>query len=581
MKIVWQIFLKDLRRFARPLALLALVFAAKFFLGWHLIVGAEPTQEGFERGEKLVDFFRVLELAGSFFLTLRLIGEDSVTATLVFWRTRPISGGRLMAAKVLWLGLMLGVMPLVISVPWWIGCGLNAGQFGLAVLDVIAMQAVVVAPAVLVAVLTDSLGRALLWTLVLGAVMGTCGLIWLLISDSSSDGMVGSRLAVAAIVALATTGTVFAQQYLRRRLSVSVGIAMGGLIFTMLCAIAWPWNFAEPTLTSSYGVSGRSFTSTSTAKAIEIRETPPLASAIRITVGKASATKWRGAPDLRRFSWGGMQIPLIAHGVPEGFQLLRGDARHLWQWADGSEHEQRDQRGYNSPWRRSERFLGVTETPPDDETESWFRERRSSGRSFIAQQVLKEGEFDVSGVLDVSLATIRHLQETPASYDFLGWFALVKPTLLFEIPLKAGRWRAEEGRGIRIIATKNAADRLPVVMVDARFESAWMRWLMGLFPNPFSRSRESTQYFPVDRIHGKIGHANVTDGRVPMVRIGSVDVALENLVVFMPRVMRAGTGVPQSNGSETTTLAVCTAPEVARFLLSTKVERYEFEVRGE
>src|SRR5688500_2718808 len=69
-----------------------------------------------------------LQVLVGYMLALILLHEHRIVGTNQFWLTRPISRGRLLGAKAIGLFLMVGLLPVIVSLPWWLWCGFNAGQ---------------------------------------------------------------------------------------------------------------------------------------------------------------------------------------------------------------------------------------------------------------------------------------------------------------------------------------------------------------------------------------------------------------------------------------------------------------------
>ncbi|MBI5766339.1 MAG: hypothetical protein HZA93_00980 [Verrucomicrobia bacterium] len=73
-------------------------------------------------------------------LAAHLILEDRVTGTTAHWLTRPISGGRMLAAKVVSGGLLFVLAPAVLMVPVWAAHGFSPGEVARAAGEFMAWQ---------------------------------------------------------------------------------------------------------------------------------------------------------------------------------------------------------------------------------------------------------------------------------------------------------------------------------------------------------------------------------------------------------------------------------------------------------
>src|ERR1043166_4899007 len=85
--------------------------------------------------------------------------------------SRPISRGRLLLAKAVGAFAMVALIPVAVALPWWLWCGFSAGQVVQAASETLAVLTLVIICGALLATLTDSLARAMLWTLVFVAVV--------------------------------------------------------------------------------------------------------------------------------------------------------------------------------------------------------------------------------------------------------------------------------------------------------------------------------------------------------------------------------------------------------------------------
>jgi hypothetical protein len=103
LKIVLHIFLKDVRRHWKEISLFALCCGA---WGWEVI---HPLSWIQQRGVIPVAMFGLWV-----FLTIRVVHGERLVGNREFWQTRPYTGAKLLAAKVLFLVLCLNV-PLLIT----------------------------------------------------------------------------------------------------------------------------------------------------------------------------------------------------------------------------------------------------------------------------------------------------------------------------------------------------------------------------------------------------------------------------------------------------------------------------------
>jgi hypothetical protein len=243
MNAVWHIVRKDFRHLAGPLALwLALVLAhAGLLFIWQGDPGANPTI--IEGKRFFVNICGVMVGLVGFILAAWLVMEDSLVSTQAFWRTRAISGARLLAAKAAGALLMFGVLPAMVLGPVWVACGFSAREITFAALEWGLIQAGCSLGAFALASLTGTSGQ-----FIARLLAGALALPWYLLYVLGAfepgfhlgrSGFETSRiLLVLAGVALILLAVVV-HQFLSRRASRSWLICLGG--FGVLAAGPW-WH---------------------------------------------------------------------------------------------------------------------------------------------------------------------------------------------------------------------------------------------------------------------------------------------------------------------------------------------------
>lgn len=248
MSLTWHIVKKDLRSLKWPLSFWVLLIVAKLGVGV-VLLNADGTEgiEWFTRMDILSRLLCGLEFV-SFLLTVAFIQGDPLVGTTAFWMTRPISGARLLRAKLLGLGLVFGLLPVLVTLPWWLGCGYGPREIAWAAAETVAIHAAVVLLALMWSSVTDGFGRFLMWTLVtiftVPTLVGTIieGLNQLQHTRGPSDPVMATRMTLGFGIAAATILGVMTHQYLTRqtRRSITLLVASAGLI--VLLGGFWPWN---------------------------------------------------------------------------------------------------------------------------------------------------------------------------------------------------------------------------------------------------------------------------------------------------------------------------------------------------
>jgi hypothetical protein len=349
MNLTWHIVKKDLRALRWPLALWTLLIAAKLGLGVAMLTG---------EGGASVDWFPTLDnismlLAGlqgmSFILVAALIQEDLLVGTSAFWVTRPISGGRLLAAKLLGIGLIFGVLPVLVNLPWWLGCGYGWHEIGWAVLETVGFNAIFALIGLLWAVVTDGYGRFLMWTLVMliaiPSIAGGISMYLTRIHAAQPAGLMWARTAVALSLAVLGVGGMVVHQFLTRRTvrSVIAIVVTAGLISAV--GLWWPWS----------GNLKKQVENIVSAQREEPFVTPlsPEPTGIGFTIRRGEII----SPKNGGSSWSSsrvmMSVPYDVTGLPESQGLMPLAGRYTLSWPDGASDKGWSAFRYGSAWSES------------------------------------------------------------------------------------------------------------------------------------------------------------------------------------------------------------------------------------
>jgi hypothetical protein len=250
MKLVWHIFKKDLRRLWLPLLLWGAVIVLQYF-AWRTSRFGERLHFDLWGGKAIVILW-VLHLLAAWLLVPQLIHDDPLLGDAAGWRTRPISGARLLAAKLLGMALLLCLWPSLLTALWWIDCGFGFGETLRAVAVNALGMAAFTGVALLLAVLTDSLARYLAWSLVvvialgLGALLLAAGMPLRVGGGGASNGSIRSTRALLAsgVVGLAVVLLV-PLQFLRRNTGLARTLAGVAALVAILIVQGWPWSNAQ------------------------------------------------------------------------------------------------------------------------------------------------------------------------------------------------------------------------------------------------------------------------------------------------------------------------------------------------
>lgn len=164
MKLVWHIVVKDARRMWPAVLVWSLLFTVHHFLTWRV------THTPFDGTEALprLKFFQlmvfVVQLLSGYVFAATVVLEDSPIGTSTFWLTRPISGARLLLAKIGSCFLWFIVLALLLSLPWWAASERQQRELLLDAAALFRWQACTVGAAVVISAFTGGLGRFLVWS---------------------------------------------------------------------------------------------------------------------------------------------------------------------------------------------------------------------------------------------------------------------------------------------------------------------------------------------------------------------------------------------------------------------------------
>lgn len=567
MRLIWHIVGKDLRRLRTWVALWAVTLVAKVGLGW------------FARGGDFAvgDWARLKEAVGMdagidgllvYFLTLLLVQEDAAVGAGPFWVTRPISGRRMFFAKLAAILSVLIGLPVLISLPWWLTCGYGIPEILAASLETLATRLVVILPAAVVAVLTDSLGRALLWSLVLGAVVVTGGAFWTMLIERANSELVGSRVLITLVVLAVTAVITMGGQYFTRRHVRSMAGAIGGLLVAFAVMFLWPWDFSpagEPIPEPGQRETNRALSKDVTVEVkgsfLRTRRNDP--------EGEAAPT---------------VEIRLRMQGVPDSLALFRGEAVHTWRWTDGLTFV-REGGGWPALLQRNavRSLFGLGSYEDDPETRRFRDERRAArGLPPLAQSTLKPKEAEMDYWVSVPRAFARRVQRDPPAYRLRAWYALLQPRLLLELPVREGASAGSNGRGLRIMDAKFENDDGVLNAISTRFDSLWRRGRDYFFRDELARGDDESFYYLVDRRHGHIhdswNESNATRDDLEGLRIDTVQVKPITLRFTGARAVRSGRWVARwPDWRESIDIALVDFREVARFTRDATTPRFEIQ----
>ncbi len=440
MNLTWHIVKKDLRCLRWPLALWTLLIATKLGVGVALLT-ADGTEglSWFSRMDALTKVLAWLE-GISFVLVAALIQEDMLVGTSAFWVTRPISGARLLRAKLLGIGLIFGVLPVLVTLPWWLGCGYGLREIAWAALETVGIGAVFVLLGLLWAVVTDGLGRFLMWTLVsLVAIPTSAVTVGYYVSrlhPSLSGELIGTRVGVEVVIAVLGILIVVVHQFLTRNLWRSIAVigASSGLIVAV--GLWWPWTLGMEARWQSF------LTRRAEATWPEAAEPRGLTFAVdKAGLVRGSSTR----PDARVQ----LRVNYRVQGLPESQWLMPAYVNnYTLRWSDGFTDHGWSWFRSGGAWydTASLKLLGL---PPKPMPTTW-------------------GPEDSQAFQLIPVSVASRLQVEPARYTLQAHFAVMESDSPVTVPLQPGAWDTFGTAGERIAHVEKEGEELLVTFVRHR-----------------------------------------------------------------------------------------------------------------
>lgn len=242
MSLVWHIVVKDLRRLRLALSLwlgLVLAHTALLWLGGDSI---EPLSD-YEGLDNFADTWGVIVGMVGFLLAAWLVMEDSLVDTRAFWPTRPISAGRLFAAKILGAILMFSVLPALVMVPVWWWCDFSGADLGMAVVEMALKQGLVTIAAFALACITETAGQFMVRLMgaavVVPLLVAYCAGVWDGAPGHLGDGLLESRYRLVMGIFFLIPVLMVAQQFLARRRGRSYALLGAGIGLIVIVRLGW------------------------------------------------------------------------------------------------------------------------------------------------------------------------------------------------------------------------------------------------------------------------------------------------------------------------------------------------------
>jgi Flp pilus assembly pilin Flp len=446
MKLIWHIVWKDLRALRGWLVLWIFVAALPVLDGFMLLYTPPETFRRSDWDAPVVyGFVCGLEILVAYTLTIVLIHADSLAGTRQFWVTRPISNGRLFVAKGIAAISILWGVPVVVSVPWWCWCGFTLSQMGAAAAELGLLAALIYLPAAAIAALTDTIARALLWSLVfLPIVLTNFPLLAVLPQSAGVDGALVTRVVLMTGLLFAEIGlVVVARFFLRAR--------VWPVVLVAILAISSQWTGRW--ITWNYYATRSSEVRPERAADVRVQlRRQVITEAVSPEVRRQNEVwkRWRGEFELQRASTAVPLVPLLVQGV--------------WHWQNGT----RTTRMLDTPLGDSGamRELGLHPVSIDSVTREWAKSHPESYVHLLGQIQDVESPMIETTVALLPKTMIERIKAERPKLDVELWHLLGHPRIQLELPLEPGPWRTSDGLGCRIERSSIARGSAEIVLAS-------------------------------------------------------------------------------------------------------------------
>ncbi len=473
MKIVLHWVAKDVRRLWPWLTLWGVATAVPLAVGLALLQG-EPALSELRRIQDILGWCAVAQAVIGYVVTLLLFQEDRAIDPRAFWPTRPIGRGRLLLAKLTFIGLLGVAAPCLLALPWWLAGGLGIGGVLSAALEWALFVPVIAVPAACVAALTDSLGRAILWSFVTAAFAAMAPMFGSALQNAGSPrAMIAGQLALLGVltVLLAAMAVTVVLLYRHRRYGVMLagpaGAAFaGGAAVWLLAGFYRPAS--EPALMRPERGDGVTVAFHDAAHTPIGQRSGTLGPQAQVSVAYAVA---RGASDLA---------------------LVGLWSKQRWEWG-ATALERTSPLGGSSQAARGP-LPGFTDLPDDPETEAWLAAQRAQGpdraqRSPVGGVSRPSGGW-VTAMCLVPASFADRLEREPAAFQARLWLGLERRAVANEAPAQAGGWHRRGGHRMRVADVQDRGLHVELRLVETGRSPPWWEQLAaGARGGPLFRRR--------------------------------------------------------------------------------------------
>lgn len=554
MNLTLHIVRKDLRRLRWWLAAWVVLLLLPIALGAGLLAN-NPFRDEEWHLDNVLEWIHGLQFLVGYLLTILLLQDDAVLGTQQFWLTRPISRGRLFGAKMLGVFVVLALLPIAVALPWWLWHGIGLAPMAMAAFEFVALAVLVAVPAIFIATITETLSRAVLWTLVLAAFTLTSGAFLPLFGASVFAG------AAAGFVCLATVAVWL---FVTRRRSWRL------LSFALLM----------PPLTVAAIVFFARFRPDQPPREHHVER----ATGVTVKFERAFANRF-----VAQRTEGGVRMPkrsvqtnFSVQGVAREILLMPLSSQQTFRWPESSGSDFSFPYWHTSVWHVEPlAAIGLREPAPDSETEQWqVAERVRRNQPPITadwrERLAREGR-QLSYEVYLQPSLVARMATEPPTFEADIWLRLSRPEIVYELGLQPGQRVRAHGFTAQIKkfdpSTSKAAAHVTLLETWPGLLSSRLR--EELERQTWHAHHNAHQLIAVNRARGEIGGARSDKPRKLFVY--GVGIAWHVVSIGPGMVRRGDQWVQRPGWMENASLALLRFTDEALFKREVKVERVPVE----
>jgi len=517
MNLTLHLIRKDLRQFRLPALFWSALVAAQILFTTWLLFPDTSDNSWYMMMCGFVNLLYFLGLVFGYLFAGMIVLADPPASNVAQWPTRPIAGLRLLAAKAVTGFLILGVLTVLLWLPWWIYCGFGIGDMARAAAVILTVTLIPALVGAALAAVVDQATRFVMLTMILVAALIVFA-ITALVPRTISPTLYGTRLLLDLACLLGAALAAVVTQYLTRQVVRSGAVLIAGAAAILLIRAWWPVDLVAPV--------GDWFVFHWYKS-----------QAVLVDAEKISGRIWRAETGSRN-NKDGVAEPFIVvklglAGVPEEVFVSGGSADIELSWPDGTKVRREkllfSEYDWYSRWVPMQHALGFP-AERSARFEHWDPETRVKNATLRAEsQRLQEKTAaqskgktpryalpddlgaSVRCEIPVSPAIAVKARLVPPVCRIVATLQLKRPVILGETPLVAGATIVRDGR-LRVVKLERK------LIEQKRPEQLGVQYYGGVALVKPAFSPNSALYL-VDRAHQTVGEwlsYNTIQGVAPL-----------------------------------------------------------------